>query len=449
MTPQRVLILSNDRFMPTAKTSEMLADACRRLNLPVIVRDSAESRYLGALLEQVDNSAYTAEAEAIIQSKFQSLFIAFEIDTVLSLDLQWLFLPGLFIDNSEIHSIHSLWYDDMRSWARANYMFAGCRDQFQKHIQHPKVHHYFYGRNIAEEGKSLGMGTTHLSYLAAPHEYLKLNHPCEITDRAVFIGNPGFRDPAPEPLMKALLAGAEIAELRQLSGDILKRARFEKKDQWLKDEPSVQDFLTVAIQARVQFPYRAAIEILQLSAEHYPRAFDYLNARGEILDAALIVKLVNRCDRPAVILHLHKKGLADVYSNETEWEPYGVKALPSILIPQLPKYYQKYAVHLNAANCLRDATANEKLFEIAACGRVSLNLNSPDVAACYNTQEVGLADSLADLEEQARDLFAHPEKALAMGKHARVRTSREHLWDHRLKAMFGQRDAGPSMVADS
>ncbi|PAW75632.1 MAG: hypothetical protein B9S32_17525 [Verrucomicrobia bacterium Tous-C9LFEB] len=437
MPAKSVLILSNDRFLPTSKTSEMLAAACRRLGIPVLVRDGADARYLGALLEQVDNTAYTEEAAAIIKTKFQGLILAFEVDTVLSLDVQWLFVPGLFTENPEIQHIHSLWFDDMRSWARANYMFAGCREQFQDHVRHPKVSHYFYGRGLAEEGKLLGMESSHLSYLAAPHDYLQLNHPCEIRDRVAFIGNPGFREPPPSMLLNAMRDGAEIDELRKLSGDILIHSQFTKKDDWLREEPSVQEFLQVAIQARVQFPYRAALEILQLAAAHYPKAFDYLNRRGEILDATMLVKLVNRCDRPAVILRLYRQGLVDVYSNEQEWVPYDVKALPSVLIPQLPRYYQKYAVHLNAANALRDATANEKLFEIAACGRVSLNLHSPDVAACYGPQEVGLANSLAELEAQARELLSHPEQAMAMGKRARVRTSREHLWEHRLKVILG------------
>lgn len=437
MPAKSVLILSNDRFLPTAKTSEMLADACRRLGIRVIVRDGADVRYLGALLEQVDNPAYTEEAAAIVRGKFHGLILAFEVDTILSLDVQWLFVPELFTETPEITSIHSLWFDDMRSWAKANFMFAACREQFQKHVCHPKVNHYFYGRGLSQEGSLLGMQSNRLSYLAAPYEYLQLNHPCEIRDRAAFIGNPGFREPPPEPLMKALRDGAELDELRRMSGELVICSTFAKKEEWLREEPSVQDFLTVAIRARVQFPYRAALEILQLAATHFPQAFDYLNRRGEMLDAALLVKLVNRCDRPAVILRLYQQGLADVYSNEREWEPYGVKALPSVIIPQLPRTYQKYAVHLNAANALRDATANEKLFEIAACGRVSLNLDSPDVAACYGPQEVGLAHSLAELEAQARELLAQPEKALAMGKRARLRTAREHLWDHRLKTILG------------
>lgn len=445
MTPPRsVLIISNDRYLPTTKTSEMLAAACRHIGLPVIVRDSADCRYLGALLEQVDNPAYTKEAAARVNEKFLNLMLGNEIDTVLSLDVQWLFSPDLFIGNPEIQSIHSLWFDDMRSWARANYMFAQCRDEFQRHIHDPKVTHYFYGRGLALEGRMLGIEKQGLSYLAAPYEYLQCNYPCEIRDRVAFIGNPGFRDPPPEPLMNAIHDGAEIDELRQFSSEILINSSFSKKDTWLREEPSVQEFLYVALQARVRFPYRAAMEILQLAAEHFPRAFEYLNQRGELLDVALLVKLVNRCDRPAFIMRLYKHGLADVYSNTHEWEPYGVKALPSILVPQLPRYYQKYSVHLNAANALRDATANEKLFEIAACGRVSLNLQSPDVSTCYGPQEIVTVATLKELEEQARALLDNPEKALAMGKRARMRTAREHLWDHRLKAIFGMESAVPA-----
>jgi spore maturation protein CgeB len=94
--------------------------------------------------------------------------------------------------------------------------------------------------------------------------------------------------------------------------------------------------------------------------------------------------------------------------------------------------YRHYPAHLNAANCARDATANEKLFEIAACARVSLNLDSPDVRACYSEEEIVLAPSDEALETAAEKIVRDPAAALALGEKARQRTATAHLWEHRL-----------------
>ncbi len=155
-----------------------------------------------------------------------------------------------------------------------------------------------------------------------------------------------------------------------------------------------------------------------------------------ILDAALLVKLVNRYDRPGLAWRLHRRGWLDVYGTPEQWAPYGIVARPTITFPQLAAAYQKYAVHLNAANCARDATANEKLFEIAACGRISLNLDSPDVRACYAEGEIVLSESDEALETAAENALQNPDAALAAGEKARERTANEHLWEHRLKTVI-------------
>ncbi|HEX4139513.1 MAG TPA: glycosyltransferase, partial [Candidatus Methylacidiphilales bacterium] len=149
--------------------------------------------------------------------------------------------------------------------------------------------------------------------------------------------------------------------------------------------------------------------------------------------AALLVKLVNRHDRPSLALRLHRRGWLDVYGMPKQWAPYGITAQPTVTFPQLAAAYRKYAVHLNAANCARDATANEKLFEIAACGRLSINLDSPDVRACYSGGEIVLAESDDALEAAAERALRNPDASLAAGEKARQRTANEHLWEHRLK----------------
>ena len=174
-----------------------------------------------------------------------------------------------------------------------------------------------------------------------------------------------------------------------------------------------------------------------MAGEHYPRAFTYANEKGIILDLAFLVKLVNRYDRPAFIYRLYQRGWIDVYSAADEWKPYGVEALPYVTFRDLPAHYRMYAAHLNAPNAIRDATANEKLFEIAATGRLSINLDSPDVRSCYDSGEIMLVDSLDALEAAAEKTLRDPDAALAQGEKARRRTEREHLWDHRVAAMMG------------
>jgi spore maturation protein CgeB len=205
---------------------------------------------------------------------------------------------------------------------------------------------------------------------------------------------------------------------------------------WFQDEPTVRNLLAVALEARRRFPYQPALQIVQMAGTHYPRAFEYINEKGVVLDLAFLVKLVNRYDRPAFVHRLWQRGWIDVYSGADEWLPYGVQALPYVSFRDLPAHYRMYAAHLNAPNAIRDATANEKLFEIAACGRLSINLDSPDVRSCYDPGEITLVDSLASLESAAEEVLRNPEAALAAGAKARARTAREHLWDHRVAAML-------------
>jgi hypothetical protein len=202
---------------------------------------------------------------------------------------------------------------------------------------------------------------------------------------------------------------------------------------WLRQCPQVSDLLAAATELRLGQPHVAAVSLLVEAGKSHPAAFDFLNRTGLILDAAMLVKMVNRHDRPALAMRLHRRGWLDVYGTPEQWAPYGIAARPTVTFPRLASIYRKYAVHLNAANCARDATANEKLFEIAACGRLSLNLDSPDVRACYSDEEVVLAESDEALEAAAERALQNPDAALGAGDKARRRTADEHLWEHRLK----------------
>lgn len=442
-SPKGVLILSNDFLTPFAKTSDYLADALERQGIPAYVRDNADARMLTFLYESELTEKMPLAREAVCDG-LRELAEYAEIDTVLSLDLNWYVAPGLFVEDAAIRSIHSLWFDDFRSWCTApfNPCFPASGDVFQQHIRHSKVMHHFYGDSQAQEARLLGVTQQRITRLAAPRHLVSNDAPCMRTDRLAFIGNPGFRGTPHPEAVKLMEEGADLEELRTFCRDAILRQPDVRSLEWYEQEPSIRNLLAVALEARRRFPYKPALQILQLAGKHYPRAFTYANEKGIILDLAFLVKLVNRYDRPAFIHRLCKRGWIDVYSAADEWEPYGVQALPYVAFRDLPGHYRMYAAHLNAPNAIRDATANEKLFEIAASGRLSINLDSPDVRSCYDPGEIMLVDSLGALEAAAEQALRDPDAALACGEKARHRSAREHLWDHRIASMFSAAPAG-------
>jgi hypothetical protein len=435
--PQGVLILSNDLLTPFAKTSDYLAAALERRGIPAYVRDNAESRLLTFLYSE-EMAARTPQAQQAIGDGFRDLVASAGIDTVLSLDLNWYVTPHLFVNDTAIRSIHSLWFDDFRSWCTSpmNPCFPVDGDVFQQQIKHPKVMHHFYGDSQALEARLLGFTRQRITRLAAPRHLLQDETPCTRTDRLAFIGNPGFRGTPHEEAVEMMKAGAEIGELRTFCRDAILKQPDVRSLEWYQQEPTFRNLLAVALEARRRFPFQPALQILQMAGEHYPRAFAYVNEKGIALDVAFLIKLVNRYDRPAFVHRLWKRGWIDVYSAADEWKPYGIDALPYVNFHDLPAHYRMYAAHLNAPNAIRDATANEKLFEIAASGRLSINLDSPDVRSCYDPGEITLVDSLAGLEAAAEQVLRDPASALAAGEKARLRSGNEHLWDHRAASMF-------------
>ncbi len=436
-SPKGVLILSNDFLTPFAKTSDYLAEALERRGIPAYVRDNADARMLTYLFSE-EMQPKMPRAQEAVREGLRELVEYAAIDTVLSLDMNWFVTPGLFVDDAPIRSIHSLWFDDFRSWCTSpfNPCFSVEGDVFQQHVKHPKVTHHFYGDSQALEARLLGVTQQQITRLAAPRHLVQNEAPCVHTKRLAFIGNPGFRGTPHEGAVKLMEAEVEIEVLRAFCRDAILKYPDVKSVAWFEKEPTVRNLLAVALEARRQFPYQPALQIIQLAGNHYPRAFEYVNEKGIILDLAFLVKLVNRYDRPAFVHRLWKRGWIDVYSAADEWKPYGIDALPYVSFSDLPAHYRMYAAHLNAPNAIRDATANEKLFEIAACGRLSINLESPDVRSCYDPGEIMLVDSLAALEAAAEQVLRDPSAALACGEKARQRSAREHLWDHRIAAMF-------------
>jgi hypothetical protein len=426
-----VLVLCNDYSLAAAKTSRHLSLALARLGRPASVRDTRLIRWACAEAEKM-NPARRDAYEDLVYGKWYKFTFDYGFDTVISLDLHWLFTSRLFVNSDQIRGIHSFWFDDLRSHLKSAPIFPLSPLEL---INAPKVSHHCYGRGQMAELRMLGVKHVLPSALAAPFEYIEARHPCLVRDRIAFIGNPGLPTPPSSRALQALAKGENLAAMRRLARqEILEELKAgDPTAGWLRQCPQVADLLAAATDLRLAQPHTAAIALLVEAGKAHADAFNFLNGAGFILDAALLVKLVNRYDRAGLVLRLHRRGWLDVYGTPEQWAPYGIAARPTIPFPGLAEAYQKYAVHLNAANCARDATANEKLFEIAACGRLSLNLASPDVRACYAEGEVAFADSDEALEAAAEHALQNPDASLAAGERARARTAREHLWEHRMK----------------
>ena len=428
--PATVLVLCNDFSLAAAKTSRHLCQALTRLGHTAVGRDTRILRW--AITATQNYPERLTAFEDLVYGKWFKFLFDYGFDTVISLDLHWLFSARLLADSKLISGIHSFWFDDLRSHLKTSPMFPLAPLEV---INGPKVSHHCYGRGQMEELRLLGVQRVLPSALAAPAEYIDSHAPCTVRNRIAFIGNPGLSVPPTARAMQAFAKGENLAALRRLARqEILDElSAGDPTASWLRECPQVAELLAAATELRLAQPHTAAIALLVEAGNGHPQAFEYLNRSGVILDAALLVKLVNRYDRPGLALRLHRRGWLDVYGTPEQWAPYGITAQPTVTFPRLAAAYQKYAVHLNAANCARDATANEKLFEIAACGRLSLNLDSPDVRACYSDGEIVLAESDDALEAAAERALKDPDAALVAGGKARRRTANEHLWEHRLK----------------
>ena len=429
-----VLILANDFSLAAAKTSRHLALALNRLGCHAIVRDTRLARWSAGQVEQESPERRSAYKTAVV-AKWCKFIADYGVDQVMSLDLHWLFSSQLFLKDDLVQRIDSFWFDDLRSHFQSAPTFPLGAQTPLELINTPKVTHHCYGRGQAEEMRLLGVERIRMSMLAAPADYLRADEPCIRRDRLAFVGNPGLPMPPGERALAAMERGENLAALRQI-------ARQEMLDElpvieptagWLRQVPAVRDLIVAATDARLAQSHAAAVSLLVEAGRAFPAAFDFLNRSGLILDAALLVKLVNRYDRPALVRRLWQRGWLDVHGAPEQWKPFGVDAQPTVSFSQLASVYRRYPAHLNAANCARDASANEKLFEIAACARVSLNLDSPDVRACYSEGEIVLAESDGGLEAAAEKILRDPDAALAAGEKARERTAREHLWEHRLE----------------
>ncbi len=437
-----VWVAVHDAATPATKTSEVIARACAEEGRHAAVWETGVLRARVLLEEDDDAFVSPSGAGTALRERIERRLDEEGIGTVLGLDLNWFLDATLFLDHPGIERVASLWFDDVKAWCQASYntCFPGAAARLPAAIRHPKVLHCCYGRGQMEEMRLLGFENVKLSFLAAPAEYLRRRElpssDPEVRGKAAFIGNPGLNIAPPPGLVALLERGGDLDAVRALAREmalLFARSHFAAL---IAREPSIPALFAHALEVRAREPYVPAASIVRALGDRYPAALAALNASGEILNALLVVKMSNQFDRPALVHRLWRAGLLDVHSHPDAWRPYGIEARPDVPFHRLPEVYQRYLCHLNGSNACRDATANEKLFEIAACGRVSVNLASPDVLACYREGEIAAVSSLAEAEERVRGFLADPDAALAFGERARRRTAAEHLWNHRLRGIL-------------
>ncbi|HEX4141688.1 MAG TPA: hypothetical protein VHY09_15170, partial [Candidatus Methylacidiphilales bacterium] len=279
-----VLVLCNDFSLAAAKTSRHLCQALTRLGRTAVGRDTRIMRWAIAAAEKEFPARRDAYEDLVYGKWFKFLF-DYGFDTVISLDLHWLFTSRLFVDSDLIHGIHSFWFDDLRSHLKMSPMFPLAPAEL---INGPKVTHHCYGRGQMEELRLLGVKRVLPSALAAPAEYLDAAAPCTVRDRIAFIGNPGLPNPPSARALKALANGESLAALRRLARkEILdKLGTAEPAAAWVRQCPQVTDLIAAATELRLARPHTAAIALLVEAGKTYPQAFDSLNRGGVILDAA-------------------------------------------------------------------------------------------------------------------------------------------------------------------
>jgi hypothetical protein len=428
-----VLVLCNDFSLAAAKTSRHLGQALHRLGHNAIVRDTRLLRWAAGEVEK-ESPARREAYETAVAAKWNKFVFDYGINSIISLDLHWLFSSRVFVADKRVKRIDSFWFDDLRSHFQAAPMFRLAPRTPLDLINEAKVSHHCYGRGQADELRQVGVKRVFPSALAAPAEYLRADEPVTEPNRIAFIGNPGLSNPPTPAALAAMERGENRAQLQRLARqEILNDLPVaEPTASWLRQSPGVADLLADATELRLARPHDAAISLLAEAGRAHVDAFDFLNRSGLVLDAAMLVKFVNRYDRPGLVRRLWARGWLDVFGTPEQWKPYGITAQPTVSFPHLASVYRRYPAHLNAANCARDATANEKLFEIAACARVTLNIDSPDIRACYSGAETILAPSDEALEAAAENIVRDSSAALVLGEKARDRTATEHLWDHRL-----------------
>lgn len=101
------------------------------------------------------------------------------------------------------------------------------------------------------------------------------------------------------------------------------------------------------------------------------------------------------------------------------------------------KIYRASALSLNVHQPHMVHGENFRVFEVAACGGLSVSAPKPDLARCLEPgREVVVFEALDDLRAKVRHLLAHPDERAALAEAGRRRVLAEHTYDHRARAIL-------------
>ena len=212
---------------------------------------------------------------------------------------------------------------------------------------------------------------------------------------------------------------------------------------WLRQSPGVEGLLAAATELRLARPHAAAVSLLAEAGAAYPDAFDFLNRDGADSrrgHAGQIRQSLRPARVGAATLARVAGSMFTARPNSgrrtasTRGRPCHFRASPRSIAATRPSQ----RCQLRARRRPRTRSFSRS----PPARGLSLNLDSPDVRACYSEDEIVLAESDEALEAAAEQIVRDPDAALAAGEKARVRTAGEHLWEHRLEK--GARMNAPS-----
>jgi hypothetical protein len=165
-----ILVLSNDSSPAAVKTSRHLCLALARLGLGAIVRDTRLIRWAAAVEREspVRREVY----ENAVVAKWNTFVSDYGLDTIISLDLHWLFSSRLFVDDERVHRIHSFWLNDVRSHLPSDSRFSLAPHTLLELINKPKIRHHCCCPGQAEELRLLGVERVSPSSMETPAEIL-------------------------------------------------------------------------------------------------------------------------------------------------------------------------------------------------------------------------------------------------------------------------------------
>jgi hypothetical protein len=167
-----VLVLSNDLSANSTKISRHLCLALKRLGFAATCRDTRLIRWAAVEVEK-EGPARRETYEAAVVAKWNAYISDYGIDTIISLDLHWLFSTQLFVDNDRVKQIHSFWLDDVRSQLESDSRFPLAPHTLLELINKPKVSHHCLRQGQADEFRLLGVERIFPPVMETPAEFLR------------------------------------------------------------------------------------------------------------------------------------------------------------------------------------------------------------------------------------------------------------------------------------